>query len=63
MLKELWKRLVGELVLKHLSPIGSRFVAIAVVGGRGERRAPVFEYRDILAITLAHQHQMMTLGR
>jgi len=43
--------------------MGSRFVAIAVGGGAGERRGPVFENRDIRAITLAHQHQMMTLGR
>ena len=43
--------------------IGFRFVAIAVVGGTGERRGPVFENRDIHAITLAHQPQMMTLGR
>jgi hypothetical protein len=45
------------------TPIGSRFVAIAVVGGTAERQGPVFENRDIRAITLAHQHQMMTLGR
>ena len=55
--------LSGEQVLKHLPAIGSRFVAIAVVGGTGERRGPVFENCDIRAITLAHQHQMMTLGR
>ena len=42
---------------------GSRFVAIAAVRGTGERRGPVFENRDIRAITLAHQHQMMTLRR
>jgi len=40
-----------------------RFVAIAVVGGTGERRCPVFEDRVMRAIMLAHQHQMMTLGR
>lgn len=53
----------GEQVLKHLPSIGSRFVAIAVVRGTGERRGPVFENRDIRGITLAHQHKMMTLGR
>jgi hypothetical protein len=56
-------RLPGEQVLKHLPAIGSRFVAIAVAGGTGERRGPVFENRDIRATTLAPQHQMMTLGR
>jgi hypothetical protein len=41
-----------------------RFVAIAVIGGTREGQGPVFENRDIRAITLAHQHQMMmTLGR
>jgi len=55
--------LPAEQVLKRLPPIGFRFVAIAVVGGTGERRGPVFENRDIRAITLAHQPQMMTLGR
>ena len=55
--------LAGEQVLKQLHRIGSRFVAIAVAGGTGERRGPVFENRDIRATTLAPQHQMMTLGR
>ncbi len=41
------KRLPREQVLKHPSPIGSRFVAIAVVVGTGERRGWVFENRDI----------------
>ena len=35
-----------EQVLKHLPPTGFRFVAIAVVGGTGERRGPVFEKWD-----------------
>ena len=42
----------GEQVLKHLPPIGFRFVAIAVVVGTGERRGPVFENRDIRAMAL-----------
>lgn len=50
-------------IYPQLPPIGSHFVAIAVVGGAGERRGLVFKNRDIRAITLAHQHQMMTLGR
>jgi hypothetical protein len=45
-------RLPREQVLKHLSPIGSRFVAIAVVGGTGERQGQVFENRDVCAMAL-----------
>jgi hypothetical protein len=52
-----------EQVLKHLLPTGSRFVAIAVVRGQERAEAGFFENRDIRVITLAHHHQMMTVGR
>ena len=49
--------------LIYLPPIGSRFVAIAVVGGTGERGGSVFENRDIRAMALRVHHHTMTLAR
>jgi hypothetical protein len=41
----------------------ARVMVDVALCGTEEHRGPIFENRDIRAITLAHQHQMMTLGR